>query len=58
MLVYTLTIQDEDTGKIYKTGYKFAHSRIAEEVSDEIFECGGIEEALDAGVLEEIEDKG
>ena len=27
-------------------------------VSDEIFECGGIEEALDAGVLEEIEDKG
>ena len=58
MLDYTLTIQDEDTGKIYKTGYKFDHSRIAEEVSDEIFECGGIEEALDAGVLEEIEDKG
>ena len=57
MLVYTLTIQDEDTGKIYKTGYKFDHSRMADEVDSEVADCGGVEGALDEGILEEIEGK-
>jgi hypothetical protein len=53
LIVYKLIIEDRDTGTLYETGYKFDHSRIAEEVDGEVTDLGGIEEALDNGTLEE-----
>jgi len=52
LIVYRLIIEDRDTGTLYETGSKFDHSRIAEEVHDEVDFLGGVEKALDEGILE------
>ena len=57
IIIWEATVQDTDTGKLYRTGYKYDHSRMADEVDSEVVECGGVEGALDEGILEEIEDK-
>lgn len=53
MIVYKLIVEDTDTGTLYEMGYRFDHSRIAEEVDNEVDDAGGIEKALDDGILEE-----
>ena len=53
LIVYKLIMEDTDTQQLYETGYKFDHSRIAEEVDGEVSDLGGIEEALDNGIREE-----
>ena len=57
IIIWEVTVQDTITDKIYRTGYKYDHSRMADEVDSEVAECGGVEGALDEGILEEIEDK-
>ena len=57
IIIWEVTVQDTITDKIYRTGYKYDHSRMADEVDSEVVECGGVEGALDEGILEEIEDK-
>ena len=53
LIVYKLIIEDTDTQQLYETGYRFDHSRIADEVDDEVTDIGVIEKALDEGILEE-----
>ena len=53
LIVYKLIIEDTDTQQLYETGYRFDPSRIADEVDDELTDIGGIEKALDEGILEE-----
>ena len=36
LIVYKLIMEDTDTQQLYETGYKFDHSRIAEEVDSEV----------------------
>ena len=50
LIVYKLIIEDTDTQQLYETGYRFDHSRIADEVDDEVTDIGGIEKALDEGI--------
>ena len=57
IIIWEVTVQDTITDKIYRPGYKYDHSRMADEVDSEVIECGGVEGALDEGILEEIEDK-
>ena len=57
IIIWEVTVQDTITDKIYRTGYKYDHSRMADEVDSEVAECGGVEGALDEGILEEIKDK-
>ena len=57
IIIWEVTVQATITDKIYRTGYKYDHSRMADEVDSEVVECGGVEGALDEGILEEIEDK-
>ena len=57
IIIWEVTVQDTITDKIYRTGYKYDHPRMADEVDSEVAECGGVEGALDEGILEEIEDK-
>ena len=58
IIIWEVTIQDTDTGKIYKTGYKYDHSHMADEVDFMVSDFGGVEGALDAGLLEEIVKEG
>ena len=53
LIVYKLIIEDTDKQQLYETGYRFDHSRIADEVDDEVTDIGGIEKALDEGIFEE-----
>ena len=57
IIIWEVTVQDTITDKIYRTGYKYDHSRMADEVDSEVADCGGVEGALDEGILEEIEGK-
>ena len=57
IIIWEVTVQDTITDKIYRTGYKYDHSRMADEVDWMVSDSGGVEGALDAGLLEEIEDK-
>ena len=57
IIIWEATVQDTDTGKLYRTGYKYDHSRMADEGDSEVADCGGVEGALDEGILEEIEGK-
>ena len=56
IIVWELTVQDTITEKIYRTGYKFDHSLIADEVDSAVDNCGGVEEALASQILEEVEE--
>ena len=54
LIVYRLLVEDRDTDKIYETGYKFDHSRVAEEIHSEVDDLGGVEKALDEGIQQNI----
>jgi len=53
MMVWELQVQDTETGIIYRTGYKFDHSRIADDVDSYVSDVGGIDEAIQAQILED-----
>ena len=57
IIIWEVTVQDTITDKIYRTGYKYDHSSMADEVDWMVSDSGGVEGVLDAGLLEEIEDK-
>ena len=56
IIIWEVTVQDTITDKIYRTGYKYDHSRMADEVDSVVDGVGGVEGALSSGLLEEIED--
>ena len=53
LIVYKLIMEDRDTGTLYETGYKFDHSRVADDVEGTVEVMGGIGEALNGQILEE-----
>ena len=56
IIIWEVTVQDTITDKIYRTGYKYDHSGMADEVDSVVDGVGGVEGALSSGLLEEIED--
>ena len=55
LIIWELTVQDIETGSIYRTGYKYDHSGMADEIDDLVNDVGGIDQAIQAQILEDTE---
>ena len=55
LIIWELTGQDTETGSIYRTVYKYDHSGMADEIDDLVNDVGGIDQAIQAQILEDAE---
>ena len=55
LIVRELTVQDTETGRIYRTGDKYNHSLIANDIEDQVARLGSLFNALHAQILEDTE---
>ena len=54
-IIWEVTVQDTDTDEIYRLGYKFDHSGMADGIGSIVEDCGGVEGAIAGQILEVLE---